>query len=47
MTAGIAVQQEIAFRFADSLVGYELDVLIDAEAGEGVYVGRTWADAKH
>ncbi len=40
------VQQQIAFDFADTLVGYELDVLIDSEADEpGVFVGRTFADA--
>ena len=40
------LQQEIAFEFAESLVGYELDVLIDSETDEpGVYVGRTFADA--
>lgn len=40
------LQQQIAFEHADSLVGYELDVIIDAEADEpGVFVGRTFADA--
>jgi ribosomal protein S12 methylthiotransferase len=41
----MALQQEIAFEHADSLIGYELDVLIDEEAEEGVWVGRTFADA--
>ena len=46
----MAVQQDIAFEFAESLVGYELDVMIDADAGtddEGspIYAGRTFADA--
>lgn len=41
----MAVQQQIAFAHADSLVGYELDVLIDAEAEDGLYVGRSFADA--
>ncbi len=39
------VQQEIAFEHADSLVGFELDVLIDEQVDEGVWVGRTFADA--
>src|SRR5690606_19139779 len=41
----MAAQQQIAFDFAESLVGYELDVVIDAEAGDGLYAGRTYADA--
>ncbi|MGC1274391.1 MAG: 30S ribosomal protein S12 methylthiotransferase RimO [Planctomycetaceae bacterium] len=41
----MATQQQIAFDFAESLVGYELDVTIDAEAGDGVWAGRTFADA--
>ena len=40
------IQQQIAFEFADSLVGYELDVLIDSETDEpGVFAGRSFADA--
>jgi ribosomal protein S12 methylthiotransferase len=43
------LQQDIAFDFGESLVGYELDVLIDAEVetdtGETVWQGRTFADA--
>lgn len=39
------LQQEIAFEHADRMIGYELDVMIDEEVGEGVYVGRTFADA--
>ena len=40
------LQQKIAFDFADTLVGYELDVLIDSETDEpGVFAGRTFADA--
>ena len=41
-----ALQQEIAFEFADSLVGYELDVLIDAPSDEeeGIWIGRSYAD---
>ncbi|QDT37295.1 30S ribosomal protein S12 methylthiotransferase RimO [Stratiformator vulcanicus] len=39
------VQQQIAFEFAESLVGYELDVLIDGNNGDGFSIGRTFADA--
>jgi len=41
----MADQQEIAFECADSMVGYELDCVIDGEVEEGVWVGRTFADA--
>lgn len=41
----MALQQEIAFRFSDSLVGYELDVLIDEEVEDGLWVGRAYCDA--
>ena len=41
----MAVQQQIAFEHAESLVGYELDVLIDDQAEEDVYIGRSFADA--
>jgi ribosomal protein S12 methylthiotransferase len=41
----MALQQPIAFEHAESLVGYELDVLIDAETEDGGYIGRTFADA--
>jgi len=41
----MAIQQDIAFGFSDSLVGYELDVLIDEEPEPGLFVGRTFADA--
>jgi ribosomal protein S12 methylthiotransferase len=42
----MGLQQAIAFEFADSLEGYELDVLIDSESDEaGVFIGRTFADA--
>ena len=37
----MAVQQKIAFEFGESLVGYELDALIDAEVEPGVWIGRT------
>jgi len=39
------LQQKIAFEHAASLVGYELDVMIDDQAEEGVYIGRSFADA--
>jgi ribosomal protein S12 methylthiotransferase len=41
----MALQQNIAFEHADKMIGYELDVLIDEEIGDGVYVGRSYADA--
>lgn len=41
----MAVQQKIAFDHAESLIGYELDVLIDDQVDDGHYVGRTFADA--
>jgi ribosomal protein S12 methylthiotransferase len=41
----MAVQQQIAFEFAESLVGYELDVLIDSADDAGGLIGRTFADA--
>jgi ribosomal protein S12 methylthiotransferase len=39
------IQQENAFGFCDSLIGYELDVLIDLADENDVFVGRTYADA--
>ncbi|HEY3969494.1 MAG TPA: 30S ribosomal protein S12 methylthiotransferase RimO [Planctomycetaceae bacterium] len=39
------LQQEIAFEYGDSLVGYELDVLIDDQIDDETWVGRTFADA--
>jgi ribosomal protein S12 methylthiotransferase len=41
----MALQQQIAFDYAESLIGYELDVLIDSEDEQGGYIGRTFADA--
>ncbi|MFP6702793.1 MAG: 30S ribosomal protein S12 methylthiotransferase RimO, partial [Planctomycetaceae bacterium] len=42
----MATQQRHAFAFGDSLVGYELDVLLDREAeAAGGWIGRTFADA--
>lgn len=39
------VQQQIAFEFAESLLGYELDAVIDGAAGENLWAGRIYADA--
>lgn len=39
------LQQQIAFEHADSLIGYELDIMIDDQVEEGVYIGRSFADA--
>jgi ribosomal protein S12 methylthiotransferase len=41
----MSLQQQIAFEHAERMVGYELDVLIDEEIGDGVYAGRSFADA--
>lgn len=41
----MALQQQIGFDFAESLVGYELDAIIDSKVEEGVYAGRLYADA--
>ncbi|MCA9109772.1 MAG: 30S ribosomal protein S12 methylthiotransferase RimO [Planctomycetaceae bacterium] len=38
-------QQQLAFEFGDSLIGYELDCLIDEKLENGLAVGRTYADA--
>lgn len=39
------LQQGIAFEFADSLVGYELDVMIDEHVEGDTWLGRCYADA--
>src|SRR5579872_6765925 len=39
------LQQEVAFEFGDSLVGYELDVLIDDRIDDETWIGRSFADA--
>lgn len=39
------LQQEIAFDYGDSLVGYELDVLLDERVDDETWVGRSFADA--
>ncbi len=41
----MTLQQQIAFTFGDSLIGYELDALIDERIGEELWTGRTYADA--
>jgi len=41
----MALQQQIAFEYGDSLVGNEIDVLIDEPAGEGLWRGRGYMDA--
>ncbi|MCA9048250.1 MAG: 30S ribosomal protein S12 methylthiotransferase RimO, partial [Planctomycetaceae bacterium] len=41
----MTLQQQIAFDHADSLIGYELDVLIDDQVKDDLYVGRSFADA--
>jgi ribosomal protein S12 methylthiotransferase len=41
----MACQQPIAFEHAESLIGYELDVLIDEQAEDGTLIGRTFGDA--
>ena len=41
----MALQQEIAFEYGDSLVGNEIDVLIDEQLEEGIWVGRGYMDA--
>ncbi|MFV0445891.1 MAG: 30S ribosomal protein S12 methylthiotransferase RimO [Planctomycetaceae bacterium] len=39
------VQQQNAFVFAESLVGYELDCLVDDQVDDSTWVGRLYADA--
>lgn len=41
----MSVQQAIAFEHAESLIGYELDVLVDGPAGSDAWVGRCFTDA--
>jgi len=41
----MAMQQDIAFEFQDAFVGEDVDVIIDERIEEGVYRGRTYADA--
>ncbi|QDT64428.1 30S ribosomal protein S12 methylthiotransferase RimO [Calycomorphotria hydatis] len=41
----MGTQQQIAFDFAESLIGYELDVHIDGVTENGLLIGRTYADA--
>ena len=39
------LQQNISFNFQESLVGYELDAIIDAKIEEGVFHARLYADS--
>ncbi|QDU39886.1 Ribosomal protein S12 methylthiotransferase RimO [Maioricimonas rarisocia] len=41
----MAVQQEAAFSFADSLLGYELDCIVDEQVDAETWIGRIYADA--
>jgi len=41
----MALQQQIAFEFQESLVGYELDAILDEEVEPGVFAGRLYCDA--
>ena len=41
----MAIQQQIAFEFGDSLVGYELDAILDEQLEDGFWLGRIYADA--
>ena len=41
----MALQQQIAFEYGDSLVGSEIDVLIDEQVEEGLWRGRGYMDA--
>ena len=41
----MADQQQIAFDYGESLVGYELDVLIDKKLEDGLWEGRCFADS--
>lgn len=39
------IQQEIAFNYAQSLIGYELDAIVDEKIDDTVWMGRIYADA--
>lgn len=41
----MALQQQIAFDYGDTLVGKEIDVLIDEQVEEGLWRGRGYMDA--
>lgn len=41
----MALQQGIAFDFADSMVGYELDAMIDEQLDDNTWLGRCYTDA--
>jgi len=41
----MAIQQQIAFDYGDTLVGNEIDVLIDEQVEDGLWRGRGYMDA--
>ncbi|MFG0296580.1 MAG: 30S ribosomal protein S12 methylthiotransferase RimO [Maioricimonas sp. JB045] len=41
----MAVQQEAAFAFGDSLLGYELDCIVDDQVDSDTWIGRIYTDA--
>ena len=41
----MTLQQPIAYNHGDSLIGYELDVLIDGKVDDNVWTGRSFIDA--
>src|SRR5262245_32765626 len=41
----MALQQQIAFEFGDSMVGCEIDVLLDEQIDNDTWQGRSYADA--
>ncbi|MGD9855183.1 MAG: 30S ribosomal protein S12 methylthiotransferase RimO [Planctomycetaceae bacterium] len=41
----MTAQQQLAFDFGESMLGYELDCLIDETLDDGIAIGRTYADA--
>ena len=41
----MAIQQNIAFEFGDSLIGFELDAILDQPLEDGFWLGRIYADA--
>jgi ribosomal protein S12 methylthiotransferase len=41
----MSLQQQIAFDFGDSLIGYELDCLVDEQVDDNTWAGRLYTDA--
>jgi ribosomal protein S12 methylthiotransferase len=41
----MALQQQIAFDYGDTLIGKEIDVLIDEQVEDGIWLGRGYMDA--